>query len=280
MRGQGKASRRTPPPASASRILDAVPLVGTGYSYLQDYLPHVAQAVVREGWADFVGLGRMVLSYPELPADTLAGRPAAAQAHLPHVQRLHDRAAQRPGLRLLPARPVLQVAARARRADRDQATLAVVTNHADWALARQLVDVTMPQSAVFVASNCRWHAICTDFRRVDRKFLGQSSSLGNAQSFREAKMLKRIMLTLTFVAAFSAAGAGLTNTAEAWRGWGRPYRAYYAPAHITATTRRTVPTIARITRRRVYRPYYTNYYAYPDYYYYGPPAGVSVSFGF
>jgi NADPH2 dehydrogenase len=53
------------------------PLVGTGYSYLQDYLPHVAQAVVREGWADFVGLGRMVLSYPDLPADTLAGRPLA-----------------------------------------------------------------------------------------------------------------------------------------------------------------------------------------------------------
>jgi 2,4-dienoyl-CoA reductase-like NADH-dependent reductase (Old Yellow Enzyme family) len=28
-------------------------------------LPHVAQAAVREGWADFVGLGRMVLTYPE-----------------------------------------------------------------------------------------------------------------------------------------------------------------------------------------------------------------------
>jgi len=27
--------------------------------------------VVREGWTDFVGLGRMVLAYPELPADTL-----------------------------------------------------------------------------------------------------------------------------------------------------------------------------------------------------------------
>jgi 2,4-dienoyl-CoA reductase-like NADH-dependent reductase (Old Yellow Enzyme family) len=51
-----------------------VPIIGTGYSYLQDYLPHVAQAAVREGWTDFVGLGRMVLSYPELPADTLAGR--------------------------------------------------------------------------------------------------------------------------------------------------------------------------------------------------------------
>jgi 2,4-dienoyl-CoA reductase-like NADH-dependent reductase (Old Yellow Enzyme family) len=48
-----------------------VPLVGPGYSYLQDYLPQVAQAVVRKGWVDFVGLGRMVLSYPELPHDTL-----------------------------------------------------------------------------------------------------------------------------------------------------------------------------------------------------------------
>lgn len=48
-----------------------VPLVGSGYSYLQDYLPHVAQAAVRDGWVDFVGLGRMVLSYPELPHDVL-----------------------------------------------------------------------------------------------------------------------------------------------------------------------------------------------------------------
>ncbi|MCG8584219.1 MAG: NADH:flavin oxidoreductase, partial [Pirellulales bacterium] len=50
-----------------------IPMVGTGYSYLQDYLPHVAQAVVREGWVDSVGLGRMVLSYPDLPADVMAG---------------------------------------------------------------------------------------------------------------------------------------------------------------------------------------------------------------
>lgn len=48
-----------------------VPLVGSGYSYLQDYLPHVAQAAVREGWVDFPGLGRMVLSYPEMPHDVL-----------------------------------------------------------------------------------------------------------------------------------------------------------------------------------------------------------------
>jgi 2,4-dienoyl-CoA reductase-like NADH-dependent reductase (Old Yellow Enzyme family) len=52
-------------------------IVGSGYSYLQEYLPHVAQAVVREGWVDSVGLGRMVLSYPELPADVLTGKPLA-----------------------------------------------------------------------------------------------------------------------------------------------------------------------------------------------------------
>jgi 2,4-dienoyl-CoA reductase-like NADH-dependent reductase (Old Yellow Enzyme family) len=52
-----------------------LPVVGTGYTYLQDYLPQVAQAVVRQGWVDLVGLGRMVLSYPEMPADSLAGRP-------------------------------------------------------------------------------------------------------------------------------------------------------------------------------------------------------------
>ncbi len=49
-------------------------IVGTAYTYLQDYLPHVAQYYVRHGKVDSVGLGRMVLSYPQLPADTLAGR--------------------------------------------------------------------------------------------------------------------------------------------------------------------------------------------------------------
>ncbi len=63
---------------AAKLCKDAVPempMVGSGYSYLQDYLPHVAQAVVRQGWIDSVGLGRMVLSYPELPADVLVGDP-------------------------------------------------------------------------------------------------------------------------------------------------------------------------------------------------------------
>jgi NADPH2 dehydrogenase len=49
--------------------------VGSGYSYLQEWLPNVAQHVVRTGMADFVGLGRMLLPYPDMIADVLAGRP-------------------------------------------------------------------------------------------------------------------------------------------------------------------------------------------------------------
>jgi NADPH2 dehydrogenase len=51
--------------------------VGSGYSYLQEWLPHVAQHVVRTGMADFVGLGRLVISYPEVAADILTGKPLA-----------------------------------------------------------------------------------------------------------------------------------------------------------------------------------------------------------
>jgi 2,4-dienoyl-CoA reductase-like NADH-dependent reductase (Old Yellow Enzyme family) len=49
-------------------------IVGTAYSYLQDFLPHVAQAALREGWVDFIGLGRMILSYPQLLHDASEGR--------------------------------------------------------------------------------------------------------------------------------------------------------------------------------------------------------------
>lgn len=44
-------------------------IVGTAYSYLQEYLAHVAQHNVREGWTDMIGLGRMTLSYPDILAD-------------------------------------------------------------------------------------------------------------------------------------------------------------------------------------------------------------------
>ena len=50
---------RTPP----------IVVVGSAYSYLQEYLPQVAQHVVRQHWTDMVGLGRMILSYPSILAD-------------------------------------------------------------------------------------------------------------------------------------------------------------------------------------------------------------------
>ena len=61
--------------ADLKRYAPNLAVVGSGYSYLQEWLPHVGQAVVRTGAADFIGLGRMALSYPEMPADVLAGRP-------------------------------------------------------------------------------------------------------------------------------------------------------------------------------------------------------------
>ena len=69
------------PLAGAARLVDAtrqlkaaapeMVFVSSGWSYFQDYLPHFGQAAVREGWTDFVGLGRMMLSYPDLPAQVL-----------------------------------------------------------------------------------------------------------------------------------------------------------------------------------------------------------------
>jgi len=49
-------------------------IVGSAYSYLQEWLPNVGQSVLNNGGADFVGFGRMVLSYPEMPDDILKGK--------------------------------------------------------------------------------------------------------------------------------------------------------------------------------------------------------------
>lgn len=61
----------------ASRQLKAavpdVMTVGTAYTYFQEFLPHVAQAVLRAGWIDSIGIGRLVLSDWSLPAKLLRG---------------------------------------------------------------------------------------------------------------------------------------------------------------------------------------------------------------
>lgn len=54
-----------------AHVGDRLAIIGTGYSYLQEYMPHVAQYVVRQGWTDMVGIGRVVLSYPNILADAM-----------------------------------------------------------------------------------------------------------------------------------------------------------------------------------------------------------------
>ena len=65
------------------RIREAAPadiaIAGCAYSYLQDYLPHVTQYLVREDWVDVVGLGRMVLSYPDMLPDAMANGELASR---------------------------------------------------------------------------------------------------------------------------------------------------------------------------------------------------------
>ena len=60
--------------AALKRAHPDLVVVGSAYSYLQDWLAHVGQQQVAVGSVDVVGLGRMALSYPDLPADVLAGR--------------------------------------------------------------------------------------------------------------------------------------------------------------------------------------------------------------
>ncbi len=72
------------PLAGAARLIEATGQVkrrcpgaiiaGAGYTYLQEWLGPVAASAVSAGLADFVGLGRMLLSYPDMIADILAGR--------------------------------------------------------------------------------------------------------------------------------------------------------------------------------------------------------------
>jgi NADPH2 dehydrogenase len=48
-----------------------IPMVGTAFTSLGKFTPHVAQALVHEGRIDSVGLGRQVLANPNMPADSL-----------------------------------------------------------------------------------------------------------------------------------------------------------------------------------------------------------------
>ena len=54
-----------------SQLPEGMAIIASGLSYLQEYLPHVCQALLRGGWTDMVGLGRVVLSYPDILDDAM-----------------------------------------------------------------------------------------------------------------------------------------------------------------------------------------------------------------
>ena len=60
--------------AELKRAFPELMFVGTGYTYLQEWLALVGQSALAAKAVDFIGLGRMVLSYPRYPADILAGK--------------------------------------------------------------------------------------------------------------------------------------------------------------------------------------------------------------
>ncbi len=59
--------------AQCKRAFPGLVLVGSGYSYLQEFLAHVAQAQVRRGHVDSVGVGRLSFAYSDYPHDLLSG---------------------------------------------------------------------------------------------------------------------------------------------------------------------------------------------------------------
>jgi 2,4-dienoyl-CoA reductase (NADPH2) len=47
----------------------ALPVIGSGYSWLRQFAPNVAAAVIDRGWAALIGLGRNAIAYPDSVRD-------------------------------------------------------------------------------------------------------------------------------------------------------------------------------------------------------------------
>jgi 2,4-dienoyl-CoA reductase-like NADH-dependent reductase (Old Yellow Enzyme family) len=61
--------------AELQRAFPKLVLVGSGYSWLQQFVYHAAAANLRDGHARVAGIGRAVLPYPDSMRDALAGQP-------------------------------------------------------------------------------------------------------------------------------------------------------------------------------------------------------------
>ena len=57
-----------------AKLPEGMAIVSSGLSYLQEFLPAVSEALLRQGWTDLIGLGRVVLSYPDILDGAIHGR--------------------------------------------------------------------------------------------------------------------------------------------------------------------------------------------------------------
>ncbi|MDR2568847.1 MAG: NADH:flavin oxidoreductase, partial [Oscillospiraceae bacterium] len=60
--------------ASIQAAAGKIPVVGTGYTWLRQYIPNVGAANLASGRCSFIGLGRSSFAYPDAPRDMLAGK--------------------------------------------------------------------------------------------------------------------------------------------------------------------------------------------------------------
>ena len=58
--------------AEIQRDFPAIPMVGSGYSWLSRFFPFVGAAVIKQGMAAFVGMGRGAFACPEAPLDLMS----------------------------------------------------------------------------------------------------------------------------------------------------------------------------------------------------------------
>ncbi len=57
--------------AELQKEFPGVPMIGTGFSWLRHFFPHVGAAVLGRREVSFIGLGRMMFAYPDAPRDLM-----------------------------------------------------------------------------------------------------------------------------------------------------------------------------------------------------------------
>jgi 2,4-dienoyl-CoA reductase-like NADH-dependent reductase (Old Yellow Enzyme family) len=57
--------------AEMQQEFPALPVVGTGYSWLRQFFPQVGAGVIKSGGSSLIGVGRLALAYPDFARDLM-----------------------------------------------------------------------------------------------------------------------------------------------------------------------------------------------------------------